>query len=602
LLRRGLAVLIVGSTGDASLAQVGTAFTYQGRLTEGGTPANGSYDLQLKLWDAANGGGQVGSSITLGSVSVASGRFTVAVDFGPGAFAGSRRWLEIGVAPGGSDGPFTTLAPRQELTPVANAIYASNAATVAGLACADGQVAKWSASAWTCGDVVGNAGGTVTSVGSGAGLTGGPITGVGTLSIATGGVTSSMIANGAVGTAQIDASQIQARLAAVCPVGQFLRGVNADGSIVCDSVYVPPTITNVDDPPANNVGQFTSIAIGQDGFPVISYYDLTAAALKVAKCVNAACTGTSTITNVDDPVNSVGGYTSIAIGQDGFPVISYRDATAAALKVAKCVNAACTGTSTITNVDPANAVGAYTSIASGQDGFPVISYRDATAAALKVAKCANAACTGTSTLTTVDDLADLVGDYTSIAIGQDGFPVISYQNQTAATLKVAKCVNAACTGTSTITTVDDAADAVGYYTSIAIGQDGFPVISYYDNTALSLKVAKCVNASCTGASTITTVDDPANSVGAYTSIAIGQDGFPVISYHDATAGTLKVAKCVNAACTGTSTITTVDDPANTVGSYTSIAIGQDGFPVISYLDATAAALKVAKCSKSTCAP
>jgi hypothetical protein len=39
-----------------------------------------------------------------------------------------------------------------------------------------------------------------------------------------------------------------------------------------------------------------------------------------------------------------------------------------------------------------------------------------------------------------------------------------------------------------------------------------------------------------------------------------------------------------------------------VGSYTSIAIGQDGFPVISYLDATAAALKVAKCSKSTCAP
>jgi hypothetical protein len=63
-----------------------------------------------------------------------------------------------------------------------------------------------------------------------------------------------------------------------------------------------------------------------------------------------------------------------------------------------------------------------------------------------------------------------------------------------------------------------------------------------------------------------------------------------------------VAKCVNAACTGTSTITTVDDPANTVGSYTSIAIGQDGFPVISYLDATAAALKVAKCSKSTCAP
>jgi hypothetical protein len=43
----------------------------------------------------------------------------------------------------------------------------------------------------------------------------------------------------------------------------------------------------------------------------------------------------------------------------------------------------------------------------------------------------------------------------------------------------------------------------------------------------------------------------------------------------------KGAKCVNAACTGVSTITTVDDPANFVGYYTSIAIGADGLPVIS---------------------
>ena len=81
------------------------------------------------------------------------------------------------------------------------------------------------------------------------------------------------------------------------------------------------------------------------------------------------------------------------------------------------------------------------------------------------------------------------------------------------------------------------------------------------------------------------MDDPANDVGSYTSIAIGTDGFPVISYLDARPPcALKVAKCVNAACTGTSTITTVDDPANTVGEYTSIAIGTDGLPVISYYD------------------
>ncbi len=29
-----------------------TAFTYQGRLKDGGVPANGSYDFEFVLWDA----------------------------------------------------------------------------------------------------------------------------------------------------------------------------------------------------------------------------------------------------------------------------------------------------------------------------------------------------------------------------------------------------------------------------------------------------------------------------------------------------------------------------------------------------------------------
>jgi hypothetical protein len=316
--------------------------------------------------------------------------------------------------------------------------------------------------------------------------------------------------------------------------------------------------------------------------------------------MNAACTGASTITTVDDPANNVGWYTSIAIGTGGFPVISYMDATAGALKVAHCGNAACTSGNTLTTVDdPANTVGRYTSIAIGTDGFPVISYQDSTALALKVAKCVNAACTGGSTITTADDPANTVGRYTSIAIGTDAFPVISYEDATAGALKVAKCVNAACTGGSTITTVDDPADTVGSYTSIAIGSDGFPVISYYDSTAQALKVAKCWNAGCT-TSGISTVDDTSNDVGAYSSIAIWTDGLPVVSYFDGTARALKVAKCASVGCTGTSTITTVDDPANSVGYYTSIAIGSDGCPVISYYDLTATALKVAKCTSHSC--
>jgi hypothetical protein len=377
-----------------------------------------------------------------------------------------------------------------------------------------------------------------------------------------------------------------------CSTDQFPR---FDGSqwvcnnIVLQSQITPTTITTVD--ATGDVGATPSIAIGNDGFPVISYYDNTNGNLKVAKCVNAACTGTSTKTTVDASAGVVGVYTSIAIGTDGFPVISYYDDTNDDLKVAKCVNAACTGTSTITIVDATDSVGFYTSIAIGNDGFPVISYYDDTNDDLKVAKCVNAACTGTSTITIVD-ATGVVGLDTSIAIGTDGFPVISYFDATNADLKVAKCVNAACTGTSTKTTVDASAGVVGVHSSIAIGTDGFPVISHHDDTNDDLKVAKCVNAACTGTSTITIVD-ATGFVGLYTSIAIGNDGFPVISYNDDTNDDLKVAKCVNAACTGTSTKTTVD-ATGVVGFYTSIVIGNDGFPVISYFDATNDDLKVFK--------
>jgi hypothetical protein len=52
----------------------------------------------------------------------------------------------------------------------------------------------------------------------------------------------------------------------------------------------------------NVVGYDTAIAVGSDGLPVISYRDVTAGALKVAKCANGACTGTATITTVDGPL------------------------------------------------------------------------------------------------------------------------------------------------------------------------------------------------------------------------------------------------------------------------------------------------------------
>jgi hypothetical protein len=291
-----------------------------------------------------------------------------------------------------------------------------------------------------------------------------------------------------------------------------------------------------------------------------------------------------------DSTGVVGLFTSIAIGIDGNPVISYWEGTNTSLKVAACNNPTCT-TSTNTTIDSAGVVGTDSSITIGTNGNPIISYWDDTNGDLKVAACLNPTCT-TSTNTTIDS-AGLVGQYTSIAIGINGNPIISYFDNTNGALKIATCNNPTCTTSTTTTTIDSAGN-VGLSTSITIGTNGNPIISYYDITNGVLKVAACKNPTCTGAtelerSTNTTIDS-GGAVGGYTSIAIGTNGNPIISYYDQDNSALKVTACNNPTCT-TSTNTTIDS-AGVVGQYTSIAIGINGNPIISYYDITNQDLKV----------
>ena len=65
----------------AAFAQ-GTVFTYQGRLDEGGNPANGVFDLRFTAFDAFTGGNAVSGDVTNAATPVSDGQFTVSVDFG----------------------------------------------------------------------------------------------------------------------------------------------------------------------------------------------------------------------------------------------------------------------------------------------------------------------------------------------------------------------------------------------------------------------------------------------------------------------------------------------------------------------------------------
>src|SRR5437773_416193 len=80
-----LGVLLLAASGG--MAQT-TVFTYQGKLNDNGSPANGQYDFQFKLLDTATvgTGTQQGGTPTVPNVPVTAGLFTVQLDFGPVAF------------------------------------------------------------------------------------------------------------------------------------------------------------------------------------------------------------------------------------------------------------------------------------------------------------------------------------------------------------------------------------------------------------------------------------------------------------------------------------------------------------------------------------
>ena len=99
------------------------------------------------------------------------------------------------------------------------------------------------------------------------------------------------------------------------------------------------------------------------------------------------------------------------------------------------------------------------------------------------------------------------------------------------------CADAACT-TGTNQTLETTGN-VGYYTSVAIGADGNPVISHRDGSNEDLELYLCADPTCASGANQTLVTD--GSVGSYSSLALGANGNPVISYYNATNSDLKIA-------------------------------------------------------------
>ncbi len=371
---------------------------------------------------------------------------------------------------------------------------------------------------------------------------------------------------------------------------RWLNGVDGNlqiavcGNPTCTSGNVIITLDS-----GGDTGHETSLALSSGDLPIVGYLDETNRALKVAACADSTC-ATKTITLVTvaadgelDP--------SLILNASGNPVIGFHNYDQAALSLALCANSACTS-KTIKNLDTTHDVGMYTSVALTSSGNPVISYYDADPSGLRIAVCGDIFCTAKA-LTTVDTGSGIVGQYTSVALNANDYPVISYYGE--ATLKLAVCGDVTCTNNTTITTVDNVGNT-GQYTSLKLNSSGNPVISYFDDSTRSVKVVTCGNATCTAGNTVAVIDVNSGSSGNVqtTSLALNGSGFPTIAY--AYNAQLKVAVCGNITCTSGNTITDIDF---TSGKSLSLRLNASGNPVISYENS--GALKVAICGDPACA-
>ena len=118
-----LIALFAFAAGSVAAQSVGSAFTYQGELTDNGTPASGSYDFEFALYTTPSGGTAI-DTIDAGDVAVVAGLVNASIDFTDVPFNGQALFVEVRVRAGGSSGEYTVLSPRQSLSAVPYALYA----------------------------------------------------------------------------------------------------------------------------------------------------------------------------------------------------------------------------------------------------------------------------------------------------------------------------------------------------------------------------------------------------------------------------------------------------------------------------------------------
>lgn len=305
-------------------------------------------------------------------------------------------------------------------------------------------------------------------------------------------------------------------------------------------------------PPANVVNPDATVGVGTyasmemvGGFPAIAYYDATNTRLLFARATES--TGLTTPWNIQQVQPAGGEHCSLAVVA-GAPAVAFRDA-AGALRFERAANAIGTSwTATPLTLDAStNDTGLFASLAMVA-GVPAVAYYEGLADDLIFVRALDEDGSSWSTPVVVDSTDD-VGQYASLA-EVDGFPAIAYHDETDGDLRYVRALDALGSSWGAPIVVDDGAAAdedegggndVGAFARLAV-IDGIPAIAYYDATAGDLKYARASDAegSVWPQSGILVLDST-GIVGSFTSLAV-VNGYPAVSYYDQTNDALKFAR------------------------------------------------------------
>jgi len=223
--------------------------------------------------------------------------------------------------------------------------------------------------------------------------------------------------------------------------------------------------------------------------------------LKAAKCGNIQCSSGNTVSTLD----SFGRFSSIAIGVNGIPYIAYQSMIPSPLRLALAICSDVTCTTSTNSLLGFAGSGFFTSTTIAQDGLPMINHFEFGPGGpiVKVEKCENPSCsTFTTQLVSFSNGFGFNNYRTSIVIGDDGFPFVAHTGNDSFTLtpqlSVAKCGDFDCTSADVAfrNKIIDNGLNVGEFVSMAMAPEGFPIISYYDSGNGNLKTVKCANSHC----------------------------------------------------------------------------------------------------------